>query len=188
MSKIAVIVGLMLLESAHAEPVTYSIDPTHTFAWFEVPHFDTSSVRARFDRKEGTVQLDRAARTGRAEITIDATSINSGVPAFDGHLKGKDFLNAAEHPSVKFVADQFGFAGDRLTEVTGTLTMAGRTVPVTLKASNFNCYTSPLFKREVCGGDFEATIQRSRWGMVYGLPNIAPDNVRLLIQVEAIRQ
>ncbi|MDP3223787.1 MAG: polyisoprenoid-binding protein, partial [Rubrivivax sp.] len=60
--------------------------------------------------------------------------------------------------------------------------------PVTLKASNFNCYNNPMFKREVCGGDFETTIQRSQWGLGYGLPVVAPDNVRLLIQVEAIKQ
>jgi polyisoprenoid-binding protein YceI len=61
-------------------------------------------------------------------------------------------------------------------------------VPVTLKANGFNCYTNPIFKREVCGGDFETTIARSQFGINYGLPAVAPDNVRLLIQVEAIKQ
>ena len=70
----------------------------------------------------------------------------------------------------------------------GALTMVGKTQPLTLKANQFNCYTSPIFKREVCGGDFEATLQRSQWGINYGLPMVAPDNVRLVVQVEAIRQ
>jgi len=56
-----------------------------------------------------------------------------------------------------------------------------------LKASRFNCYDNPFFKREVCGGDFETTIQRSLWGSTYGLPGI-PDNIRLVVQVEAIKQ
>jgi polyisoprenoid-binding protein YceI len=72
--------------------------------------------------------------------------------------------------------------------VQGKLTLMGRTHPVTLKANRFNCYQNPLFKREVCGGDFEATLQRSLWDITYGLPAIAPDSVRLLVQVEAIRQ
>jgi polyisoprenoid-binding protein YceI len=59
--------------------------------------------------------------------------------------------------------------------------------PVTLTATRFNCYDNPILKREVCGGDFEATIQRSQFGMTYGLPGI-PDNIRLLIQVEAVKQ
>jgi polyisoprenoid-binding protein YceI len=58
---------------------------------------------------------------------------------------------------------------------------------VTLKATTFNCYDNPMLKREVCGGDFETTIKRSQWGMTYGLPGI-PDDVRLVIQVEAVKQ
>ena len=45
----------------------------------------------------------------------------------------------------------------------------GQTHPVVLKANKFNCYINPLFKREVCGGDFETTIQRSQWGVIWGL-------------------
>ena len=174
--------------SARAQTATYSIDPTHTFASFEVTHFGTSTIRARFDKKEGTVTLDRAAKTGSVDITIDMTSINSGVAPFDGHLKSKDFFDVANFPTAKFVADKFSFTGDKLTEVSGTLTLLGKTNPVTLKANSFGCYNSPMVKREVCGGDFETTLQRSQWGVVYAMPVVAPDNVRLLVQVEAIKQ
>ena len=180
--------GLLFLGAAQATSPTYTIEPTHTFVNFEVSHFGTSFNRGRWDKKEGTVQFDRAAKTGRVELTIDMSSINSGVPQFDGHLKSKDFFNAAEHPTARFVGDKFVFNGDQVAAVEGTLTMLGKSNPVTLKARQFNCYTNPIFKREVCGGDFEATIQRSQWGITYGLPVVAPDNVRLLIQVEAIRQ
>ncbi|MBC7938248.1 MAG: polyisoprenoid-binding protein, partial [Chitinophagaceae bacterium] len=54
--------------------------------------------------------------------------------------------------------------------------------------SRFNCYNNPIFKREVCGGDFSATFKRSAWGMNYGLENGLPDDVRLVVQAEAIRQ
>jgi polyisoprenoid-binding protein YceI len=173
---------------AHADGGNYAVDPTHTFVTFEVTHFGTSTNRARFDKKEGVVQFDRAARSGRVEMTIDMASVNSGVAPFDGHLRSKDILNVGEHPTAKFVGDKFSFAGDRVTEVAGTLTMLGQTHPVTLKANRFNCYLNPMFKREVCGGDFEAVIQRSQWGVNYGLPAVAPDDVRLLVQVEAVRQ
>jgi polyisoprenoid-binding protein YceI len=71
--------------------------------------------------------------------------------------------------------------------VAGTLTLLGKTQPVTLKAVRFNCFDHPRLKREVCGGDFETTIQRSQWGMGYAIPAI-PDAVKLVIQVEAIKQ
>ena len=172
---------------AQAQSATYAIDPTHTFVNFEAKHFGTSTLRGRFDRKEGTVQFDRAGKSGKAEITIDIASGCTGVGPLDGHLKSKDFFNAAEFASAKFVSDKFVFDGDKVTEVAGSLTMLGKSNPVTLKATNFNCYQNPMLKREVCGGDFETTITRSQWGMAYGLPGI-PDNIRLLIQIEAVKQ
>ncbi len=171
-----------------AQASTYAIDPTHTFVTFEVPHFGTSTNRGRFDKKEGTVQFDRAAKTGKVELTLDTTSINTGTGPFDGHLKSKDFFNVAEYPTAKFVADKFVFSGDKVSEVTGMLTLLGKTNPVTLKASNFNCYQNPMLKREVCGGDFETTIARSQWGMGWGLNMGMPDAVKLIVQVEAVKQ
>ncbi len=172
---------------AQAESATYAIDPSHTFATFEAKHFGTSTLRGRFDKKEGTVTFDKAAKTGKVELTLDTTSINTGTAPFDGHLKSKDFLNVAEFPTAKFVGDKLTFNGDKVSGVSGTLTLLGKTQPVTLTASNFNCYENPMVKREVCGGDFDTTIQRSQWGMTYGLPGI-PDSIRIVIQVEAVKQ
>ena len=174
--------------AARAEIATYAIDPTHTFVTFEATHFGTSTLRGRFDKKEGSVALDKAGKSGKADITIDTTSVSTGVAALDTHLKSKDFFNAAEFGTAKFSADKFAFNGDKVSELTGTLTLLGKTQPVTLKASNFNCYTSPMLKREVCGGDFETTITRTQYGMSYGLNYGLPDNIHLLIQVEAIKQ
>ena len=56
-----------------------------------------------------------------------------------------------------------------------------------LKAVRFNCYNSSLFKREVCGGDFETVVQRSQWGLTWGLAFGFEDQVKLLVQVEGVR-
>ena len=172
---------------AHAESATYNLEPTHTYVTFEARHFGTSTNRGRFDKKEGSITIDRAAKTGKADITIDTASINTGLALFDGHLKGDNFLKVKEFPTAKFVGNKFSFDGDKVTAVTGTLTLLGKTLPVTLTATNYNCYDSPFFKREVCGGDFETTIQRTDYGMGYGMP-IIPDDIKLLIQIEAIKQ
>jgi polyisoprenoid-binding protein YceI len=184
----ALVAALVAASSlAQAESAAYSIDPNHTWVTFEALHFNTSTLRGRFERKEGGVTMDRAARTGTADITIDASSVSTGVASLDEQLKGKDFFNAGVTPSVRFVGDRFTFKGDKVGTVAGTLTMLGRTLPVTLTATHFNCYENPLLRREVCGGDFETTIARSRWGMNYGINFGFPDNIRLLIQIEAIR-
>lgn len=173
--------------AANAQSTTYTIEPTHTFVTWEAKHFGTSTSRGRFDKKAGSITIDRTAKTGKAEITIDMKSMNTGVAPFDKHLIGDDFFAADKFPEAKFVGTAFKFDGDKVTEVSGNLTMRGKTNPVTLKGTGFNCYDNPYVKRQVCGGDFETTITRSQYDMTYGLPGI-PDNIRLLIQVEAIKQ
>ena len=173
--------------AAQAQSATYALDPTHTQVYFEAKHFGTSTNRGRWDKKEGTIVYDKAAKTGKVDVTLDMSSVSSGIGPFDGHLKSKDFFAAAEFPTAKFVGDKFTFNGDKLVSVGGELTLRGKTNPVTLNATSFNCYDNPMLKREVCGGDFEATIQRSQWGITYGIPGI-PDSVRLLIQIEAVKQ
>ena len=184
----AAVASLTASGAALAATERYAVEPMHTFVNFEVLHFGTSTVRARFDRTQGHVLLDLAARSGEALITIDTASVSSGIPAFDQHLRSRDFLDVERAPRAMFSGRQFAFDGDRVTEVAGTLTMLGRTVPVTLKAQRFNCYDNPLLKARVCGGDFETTIRRSQWGMDWGIDMGVPDQVRLLIQIEAVRQ
>lgn len=171
-----------------AQAANYAIDPTHTFVTFEIGHFGASTNRGRFDKKQGTVEFDRAAKTGKVDITIDTTSVNTGTPQFDKHLQSPDLFDAAKHPTIKFVSDKFSFNGDKVSEVSGQLTLLGKTAPVTLKATQFNCYDSPMLKREVCGGDFETTIDRTQWGMNYGVEWGFPKNVRLVVQIEAVKQ
>ena len=173
---------------ARAEPVTYKFDPTHTWTTWEIRHFGTSTYRGRFDKKEGSVTIDRAARTGKVELTIDLTSVDTGVDHLNHHLLEADFFDANKYPTATFVGDDFRFDGNDVSQVKGQLTLKGKTRPVTLKASSFNCYENPMLKREVCGGDFSATISRSDWGVSYGAPFPVADEVRLLIEVEAVRQ
>jgi len=172
--------------SATAQSATYNVEPTHTFVMWEAKHFGTSTSRGRFDKKSGAITIDRKAKTGTAEITIDMKSISTGVAPFDKHLMSDDFFAAEKFPEAKFVGSVFKFDGDKVTEVSGTLTLRGKTNPVSLKATGFNCYTSPFVKREVCGGDFETVVKRSLFDVSYGLPGI-PDDIRLTIQIEAIK-
>ncbi|MFG6448735.1 YceI family protein [Roseateles sp. BYS180W] len=176
------------LSLAQAQSVSYTIEPTHTFVTYEIAHFGTSTNRGRFDKKEGTVQLDRQAKTGRVDISFELASVNTGVPAMDKHLLNKDFFDAEKYPKARFVGEQFSFDGDKVTAVAGQLTLRDQTHPVTLTAQRFNCYRHPMFMKTVCGGDFEATIDRTLWGIDYGIKWGFPKDVKLVIQVEAVQQ
>lgn len=173
--------------SVAAEPTTFAVDPAHTVVTFEALHMNTSTQRGRIQAKEGTIVIDRAAKTGRADITLDMTTLSAASSSLEGTLKGERLFNVAQGPTSRFVADTFAFDGDKLASVTGTLTILGKSQPVTLKATRFNCYENAQLKREVCGGDFGGTIHRSQFGLSF-LPTVTPDAVPLLIQVEAIRQ
>lgn len=173
---------------AQAQTATYTIDPTHTTVIWEMLHFGTSTNRGTWTKESGTVTVDRAGKSGKVELTLDMTSVSTNVPPFDKHLQSEDFFDAAKHPTATFVGDKFVFNGDKVAEVQGQLTLRGKTHPVTLKAARFNCFDHPMLKREVCGGDFEATIKRSLWGVNWGLNMGVADDTKLTIQVEAVRQ
>ncbi|AVS75195.1 MULTISPECIES: YceI family protein [Paracidovorax] len=181
-------VAALAAGAAQAETATYAVEPTHTFATFEISHFGASVNRGRFDKKEGTIELDKAAKTGKVDITFQINSINTGTPPFDKHLQSPDIFDAAKYPTARFVGDKFTFDGDKLVSVAGNLTLKGQTHPATFKANQFACYQSPMLKREVCGGDFETTIDRTLFGLDYGVQYGFPKNVRIVAQVEAVKQ
>jgi polyisoprenoid-binding protein YceI len=165
---------------------SYVIDPTHTFVMYEMGHYGTTTNRGRFSTKDGLIKIDPSGKGGRIDVTMDISSINTGVDLLNRHVLSRDFFNVAEFPTGRFVADKIDFDGDKVAEVDGTLTLLGQTRPIKLKANRFGCYLSPLIKRQVCGGDFETTVQRSDWGINWGIPFGFENKVRLLVQVEAV--
>ena len=184
---IAAITALAFATPAHAEPQTFVLDPANTHAHFELKHFGTSTIRGRFSAINGRITLDRAARTGRADISVATASVSTGFGPFDGIIRGPYLLATAQHPTAFFVAQQFGFDGDQLASVTGEFTLRGVGRTLTLNALRFSCRTDAEPAREVCGGDFEAKFLRSDFGITHSLPFVA-DRVRLQLQIEAVRQ
>ena len=173
---------------ASAEPVAYSLDPSHSFASFELLHFDTSTVRGRFGPLSGDITLDRDARRGRVQVVVDTAAVSTGLGVLDARVRQDDMLAVAAYPQAFFVAERFEFdASGGVVAVTGEFTLRGSSQPLRLVAQRFGCYLNPLFRREVCGGDFEAEFSRSSFGITHSLPFVA-DKVRLKIAVEAIRQ
>lgn len=174
--------------SASAMAASYTIDPTHTFVTFEIDHNGTSTNRGRFDTVEGTIEFDRAAKTGKVDVAVQLASVNTGTPAFDKHLQSADIFNVAQFATARFVSDRFEYDDGKLDNIYGQLTFLGQTHPVKLEAEKFNCYNNKMLQgREVCGGDFEVTLDRSKWGSDYGLNWGAAKEVKVIIQIEAVK-
>ena len=76
---------------------TYQLDPTHTYPSFESDHMGgVSTWRGKFTKSSGTVTLDRAAKTGTVDVTVDTSSIQTGNTKLDEHLRSGDFFDVAK--------------------------------------------------------------------------------------------
>lgn len=172
--------------TAGAAPVSYTLDPDHTIPRFEVMHNAFSNHMGAFMKSAGKAVLDVEARTGSVEVTVQTASFLSGHAFMEGVMKGKDFFNVEQFPTMTFKSTRMAFQGDKPAVVEGEFTMLGVTRPVTLNFTNFNCGLHPRNKKEQCGGNLVGQIRRSDFGMKAFIPAVG-DEVRLLIQVEAFK-
>jgi polyisoprenoid-binding protein YceI len=171
-----------------AAPVTYTLDPNHTYPSFEADHFGGLSIwRGKFDSSSGRVVLDREAKTGTVEVTVQTASIDFGNPPLNEHAKSADMFDVAKYPQATYVGTLTKFRGDVPTEVDGRLTLHGVTRPVVLTIRQFKCIINPMVKKQVCGADAEGTFNRADFGVDFGRTYGFKMNVTLRIQVEGVR-
>lgn len=120
--------GWLVLPVA-AAPVTYELDPQHTFPSIEFPHMGISVWRGKFDRTRGTAVLDREERSGRVDVEIDTASINFGLDIMDEKARGEEWFDTERYPVARFTGS-LRFEGDAPVAVDGPFTFSGRAMPV----------------------------------------------------------
>ena len=172
---------------ALAAPDTFIIDTTHTFPRFSYSHFGYSTQLSRFDKTSGKITIDRAAKTGSVDVTIDMKSVDTGYSVFNSHIQGEDFLDTAKYPTATFKSTQVKFDGDKVVAVDGNLTIKGITKPVTLTVSSFKCMPHPMLKKEACGANATTVIKRTEFNAGKYAPYVS-DEVTLDIAVEAVHE
>jgi len=170
--------------SSSALAASYTIDPAHTYPYFEISHLGFSTMRGRFEKSSGKLTMDLSKKTGSVEIIIEAASISTAHAKRDKHLRSPDFLNVVEYPEIIYKSSNVVFTSDTTMDISGNLTIAGVTKPVMLKVTRIKCGNNPYNKKPECGFDAHATIRRSDFGLNYGLPAIG-DEMKLLFEVEA---
>ncbi len=110
------------------------VDPTGSTVEFEIRHmWGLGTVRGQFRRFQGSYVADVEAPA--IELTIDASSVDTGNRRRDEHLRTEDFFDLSAHPEVKFTSSSVVGTGDGRLRVSGTLEVAGTTIPVSLDAS-----------------------------------------------------
>jgi polyisoprenoid-binding protein YceI len=154
--------------TAPAATSTWNIDPAHSVAEFKVRHMMISNVKGTFPKMSGALTLDEAnLHSSHIEAVIDVSSISTGEPQRDGHLKSPDFFDAEKFPTMSFKSTNIAQAGDGQLAVTGGLTIRdvtrsvefaveGPTVPMTDPYGNTRVAVAATTK-----------ISRKEFGLVY---------------------
>jgi polyisoprenoid-binding protein YceI len=191
MQKIIIVLVFAALPVSVMAADSFTIDPLHTFPNFTIDHLGFSTMHGRFGKTSGKLTVDAAKHTGSVDITIDASSVNTGFIKRDDHLRSPDFLNATEFPEITYKSTKVTIKGDPEQNATavveGDLTIAGVTKPVTLTVSRMHCGPNPMKQEQYrCGFDAHAKIKRSDFGVKYGLPAIG-DEMNLDLEVESVR-
>lgn len=189
--KIALSAAMLTLVagSAFAAPATYDVDPNHTYPSFAADHMGGLSVwRGKFDKSSGTIVYDKDKQTGTVNITVDTSSIDFGHEKLNEHAKSPEMFNVQKFPTATYKGTLANFKNGAPTEVQGEFTLLGVTKPLTLHIEQFACKPNPMNKKEVCGADASATFNRKDYGLSFGEGYGFKMDVKLAIQVEAVRQ
>lgn len=188
--------GLSLLlvivsSTASSYAASYVIDSAQTNVRFAIDNLKTSVTTGGFYNVKGQLQYDPSSRVGTISLIIPIKSLETGNKAFNIKLTGPEFFDSQQFPVARFESSKWHFndkASPQVTQVDGNLTLHGETHPISLKANKFNCYLNATVKKEVCGGGFTATIDRTKWNInkytLFGMTK----NLTLDIQVAATKQ
>jgi polyisoprenoid-binding protein YceI len=165
-----------------AEAVVYKVDPVHSGVDFKIRHF-INRVPGTFATFTGEIHFDKAApANSKAVATIQVNSVDTRNSNRDDHLRNEDFFNASKFPAIEFVSTKWTPAGENTFTVEGLLTMVGLEKPITLEV---------VFLGEVegrgtvrSGWEGRATIDRTEWGIDYGIPAVGKE-VQIELNIQA---
>ncbi len=187
MKPLLLVSALLVAAAAQAAPVSYEIDPTHTYPSFEADHMGMSYWRGKLNRSAGTIVYDKASGAGSVEVTMDLASIDFGLDAMNAWATGKDFFNVEKHPRAVFKGRfEGGAQGGVPTQVVGELSLNGQTRPMVLAIHQLKCMPHPMLKRDFCGADASGSFNRESFGLAAGKDWGFKMDVNLRIQVEAV--
>jgi polyisoprenoid-binding protein YceI len=170
----------------------WRVDPTHATVEFAVKHLMIATVKGRFGGVEATLQGSPGKPLAAiAEATIDVSTVDTGNPERDAHLRSADFFDVENYPSMRYVSHNVRQLDDREYEVEGDLTIRNVTRPVTLRATFEGLITDP-WGNERIGVSAEGKIKRGDYNLEWNMPIetggfVVGEDVKLSIHVEAVR-
>jgi polyisoprenoid-binding protein YceI len=190
MKKYIAILALLaaLPANASAQEAYYEFDKAHTQILFFADHLGFSKSQGEFLDYDGYFLFNRTKpEKSYVEITIKTDSIDMDHERWDNHMKSEDFFNVEKFPTMDFRSTGIEVLSDSTADITGDLTILGITAPVVLHTVFNKAGRHPFNQKYVAGFSAHTTVDRSVYGMTYGVPMIG-DDVELRIEVEGIRK
>lgn len=174
--------------AANVLPGRYAADPEHFYATFSYLHMGLSRPTVHFADIRAELDLDgRTMSNSKVSVSIDAASVNSGVDELDEHLRGDDFFDVAEHPTIRFESTAYEEQSATTGRILGELTVAGVTQPIALDVTINAARTNPLNRKETVGVSATGVVQRSAFGLD-DYAQFVSDELELRIEAEFVRE
>lgn len=172
---------------------TWNIDPTHSSADFTVRHMMVSNVRGGFDVVGGQITFDpENPANASVDVTIDVSTINTGVEDRDNHLRSADFFDVETYPTLTFKSTDVTLTGDDTANVTGDLTIRDVTRSVVLQVEFLGSGQSP-FGDTRAGFEGTANINREDFGLTWNQALetggvLVGKDIKISLDVQGIRE
>jgi polyisoprenoid-binding protein YceI len=191
MLRLALLTGILALAAplAGAQSSTWVPDKAHSEVDFTILHMSLAHVHGRFGNIGGTIAIDQSDITKSAvNVTIDVTSVDTGVAARDSDLKSANYFDASQFPTASFQSTGVARTANGLT-VSGNLTLHGVTKPVTLDVEGPSGPVPGMDHKPHSGFSATATLRRSDFGIAPKMPAaMLGDEVKLTIELDAAEQ
>ncbi len=185
--KIAILVlGLLMGSSALANPLTYTVDGTHAYAIFSIDHKGIAPNYGRFNVITGTLVYGSDTSKNSIDLNIDPNSVDTGHKRRDKHLRGPDFFDTKQFPTIKFVSEKWKKTGDKTYDVTGKLTFHGVTQAMTVKVQKTGSGTDRRGNARV-GLVTHFEIDRMAFGVTYS-PKGLGRVVKVTLSMETVNK
>ena len=150
--------------------MAWTIDPAHTTVGFSARHMGLSTVRGRFIRFNGTIDVDpNDLATAGGRIEVEMASVDTGEEQRDNHLRSPDFFDVERFPTMSYVVKSVTSKGAEHYEVVGDLTIKDVTREVMFDLEYAGEATDPYGNRRV-GGSLTTTLKRSDWDLKWNVP------------------
>jgi polyisoprenoid-binding protein YceI len=193
-SKLLLLSSALVLAGSPCFAAEWNIDPMHSQANFAVKHMMVSTVHGSFNGLKGTIEYDSAhPKASKAELTIDATTVDTRNEMRDKDLKSENFFNVTKYPTIAFVSKKVETAGKGKLKISGDITLHGVTKEVTWLVEGPAAGVKDAKGNTHSGATATTTVNRKDFGLTWnktldGGGVMVSDEVELTVEVEVVEK